>query len=247
MWGRRGAPPTRALARRPSGGCLRRGLPAFPPAAHPFRDSIGSRPPVPTAAAARAEGAVSTLRRRGRPEAEAATAPRRRAGGGSVMSELQRVCCAVDLSEASRLALVESAEVARRFGAELTVVYVQQPVAPAAIDALAAPSNLAAQAAAELELALEAWCSEAEQIAGRPVRSAVLSGEPAREIVRYARDKGVDLVVLATHGRTGLRRVVLGSVAEHVVRHAPCTVLVVRRRAPTQDELTREEVAQYGA
>jgi nucleotide-binding universal stress UspA family protein len=56
----------------------------------------------------------------------------------------------------------------------------------------------------------------------------VTTGDAAAEIVRMAQDRDVDLIVMGTHGRTGLRRTLLGSVAEHVVRHAPCPILIVR-------------------
>jgi nucleotide-binding universal stress UspA family protein len=56
----------------------------------------------------------------------------------------------------------------------------------------------------------------------------VTHGQAAAEVVRIAGEKQVSLIVIATHGRTGLRRLALGSVAEHVIRHAPCPVLVVR-------------------
>jgi hypothetical protein len=60
-----------------------------------------------------------------------------------------------------------------------------------------------------------------------PVTTAVESGTPAPHIAEYARRHGIDLIVVGTHGRTGVSRVLLGSVAEHVVRIAPCPVLAV--------------------
>jgi universal stress protein A len=57
----------------------------------------------------------------------------------------------------------------------------------------------------------------------------LLEGEPAREVVQFAEREHVDLIVLGTHGRTGLARVLMGSVAENVVRRAPCPVLVVKQ------------------
>jgi nucleotide-binding universal stress UspA family protein len=61
-------------------------------------------------------------------------------------------------------------------------------------------------------------------------QAAVAAGHPADAIVHEARERGVDLIVMSTHGRTGLQHVLLGSVAETVVRKAPCPVLTVRSR-----------------
>jgi nucleotide-binding universal stress UspA family protein len=70
----------------------------------------------------------------------------------------------------------------------------------------------------------------AEHLADVPgkVITEVIVGRPFIEIIRYARSQGIDLIVLATHGRTGLSHVLLGSVAERVVRKAPCPVLTIR-------------------
>ncbi len=61
-----------------------------------------------------------------------------------------------------------------------------------------------------------------------PVKSAVVIGRPFMEIIRYAREHQADMIVIATHGRTGLKHVLLGSVAEKVVRKSPCPVLTIR-------------------
>ena len=63
-----------------------------------------------------------------------------------------------------------------------------------------------------------------------PVETHIRPGPPASEIVAMAKELNVDIIVIATHGRTGLKHVLLGSVAEHVIRRAPCPVLVVRER-----------------
>jgi universal stress protein A len=62
------------------------------------------------------------------------------------------------------------------------------------------------------------------------IRTEVCVGRASWEIVRLARECGADLIILATHGHTGLKHVLLGSTAEYVVRHAPCPVLTVRER-----------------
>ena len=75
--------------------------------------------------------------------------------------------------------------------------------------------------------------SECEECAGLDVEELIVHGEAASEIVRVARERKVDLIVIASHGRTGLGRILFGSTAEAVVRHAPCPVLVVK---PPQEE-----------
>ncbi len=145
------------------------------------------------------------------------------------MPEWSSVCCAVDFSEPSRLAMEQAVELVRRFGGALTLVHVQELPRAAATDLLAEPVGMADDLAEELARLMEGWRSDAERILGREVRTSILRGTPAAEIVRFARDRGFDLLVLATHGRTGLKRLVLGSVAEQVVRQAPCPVLVARR------------------
>jgi nucleotide-binding universal stress UspA family protein len=75
---------------------------------------------------------------------------------------------------------------------------------------------------------IERWAEQARKDR-ITVRTAVLTGSSAPEIVRVATDEHADIIVMGTHGRTGLNRVLLGSVAERVLRTAPCPVLTVRR------------------
>lgn len=78
----------------------------------------------------------------------------------------------------------------------------------------------------QVELALREKLS-APQYAG--IRMAVLMGEPAHGIANYAQEKGIELIVIPSHGRTGITRLLIGSVAERVVRLAHCPVLVLRK------------------
>ena len=138
-----------------------------------------------------------------------------------------KIVCAVDFSEASRIALEHAAELARRFHAELVLVHVWKGP-PGAENTGLTPPTLANEEEAELAGKLEAWEREAEQIAGREVRTVLTRGSPASEVTRIASEERADLVVAGTHGRTGFERAVLGSVAEDIVRHSPCAVLVVK-------------------
>ena len=139
------------------------------------------------------------------------------------MADWKKICCAVDFSEPSRRAMERAADLSRRLAAELTLLHVFDAHAPS-------PEILLArfeESSPEIEAQLSAWRIEAERTTGHEARTIVLTGPASSEIVRFARDGGFDLVVVATHGRTGLARMVLGSVAEHVVRESSCPVLVV--------------------
>jgi nucleotide-binding universal stress UspA family protein len=143
------------------------------------------------------------------------------------MSGFRRICCAVDFSGSSRLALAEAARLALREGASLTVLHVRESPRPA-LEIPYAPPPAWQDEGAPPEL--EAWREEAERLREGPVDSVVLGQPVAPAITAFARETGVDLIVLSSHGRTGLARIAVGSVAESVVRTAPCPVLVVRAR-----------------
>jgi nucleotide-binding universal stress UspA family protein len=163
------------------------------------------------------------------------------------MNGWSKICCAIDFSESSRLALEQAADLAARSGAELTLVHVHVPIPHAALDVLTGAPEGASAAAQELEKLLSQWRADAERLSGRAARVALRSGDPADQLVKFARESGSDLVVVGTHGRRGLRRLVLGSVAERVLRTAPCPVLAVRPTEGrlTEEEALREEIAQY--
>ncbi len=145
------------------------------------------------------------------------------------MASWTKICCPIDFSETSRAALEEASELARRYQGELTLLHVFEPPVGTA-DLMVAPPEMFEQTAKDLERKLELWKGEAEQRGAKAVRALVVTGAAATETVRFAREGGYDLVVMGTHGRRGLRHLVLGSVAERVVREAPCAVLVVRPR-----------------
>jgi len=144
--------------------------------------------------------------------------------------EVRRILVPVDFSDACRTVLDYGVDIARDRGAEVVLVHVVGlPVAPfdPAYGVAADPRMLLdLQSAAERGLADLA--AKAAERSGLAVRTKVLTGAPSREIVREAREGSYDLVVIGTHGRTGFRHVFLGSVAENVVRLAPCPVVTVR-------------------
>lgn len=143
------------------------------------------------------------------------------------MGNWNKICCAVDFSDPSRLALYRAADLAKRDGAELLLVHVYEVPQPTG-DMLVAPLDLSGPAAAEAERNMVSWVAEAARLRGAPVKTRILAGQAAVEVGRAAHEAGCDLLVVGTHGRTGVRRLVLGSVAERIVREAHCDVLVAR-------------------
>jgi nucleotide-binding universal stress UspA family protein len=143
----------------------------------------------------------------------------------------KRICCGVDFSDASRAAMETAADLARRMGAELVLLHAYPIPGFTFPDGSVVASPAMMQELAEgAERHLQAWRRDAEALGISGVKAEKAVGEPAREIVEYARGHAVDLLVLGTHGRSALEHALLGSVAERVVRKAPCAVLTVRPR-----------------
>ena len=157
----------------------------------------------------------------------------------------KKICCAVDLSEPSWLATELAAELAKESHSQLSLVHVHAPPPPAASDVLVSSRAVLEDEEREAVERLEEWRRDAERHAHVPVRAVVRVGDPATEIVEYADEEGCDLVVVGTHGRGGIPRLVLGSVAERVVRHAHVPVLVARNHARLAREQDAGEAARY--
>lgn len=146
-----------------------------------------------------------------------------------IHAERKRILVPVDFSRPSRRAVRFAREWAARFGSEIFLLHVIEPWG--AVSAFGAgpvapplpPLDFHAQARAELEkLAREEFSDSAK------VSVHLRDGAAYDEIATAARDLGADLIIIATHGRTGLAHILMGSTAERVVRHAPCPVLTLR-------------------
>lgn len=143
--------------------------------------------------------------------------------------DIKRVLLPTDFSSYSATATKYACELATRFDAELHLLHaleVHLSSTPGFGMGLALPQYVHESKAA-VEKAL-AGVLDPQWAVGRKVVQAVVEGSPKVEIVRYARTQEIGLIVLATHGRSGLAHVIIGSVAESVVRTAPCPVLTVR-------------------
>jgi nucleotide-binding universal stress UspA family protein len=152
----------------------------------------------------------------------------------AVMSDFKKIVCAVDASGHSRAALDSAVELAGRLGADLTILHVFAPCTPGGDVMFPTLVPLDPLSDEPCRALLETWREEAEAALGRRVALELLTGNATHEIAGYSR-RGVDVLVVGTRGPTGLGRLLLGSVAERVVRDAGCPVLVVHHPdAPTE-------------
>jgi universal stress protein A len=145
------------------------------------------------------------------------------------MLPFKKILCPTDFSEPSYTALRAAKELALIFGAELILLHVIQPLPPypdpGATQALDLVQYMKEMTASSDKMLREV---AGDNVGGKiPVRMLTSSGNPAEEITRVGADEHVDLVVIATHGLTGWRHLVFGSVAEKVVRHSVSPVLTI--------------------
>lgn len=138
------------------------------------------------------------------------------------MTPIHRIVCPIDFSPASANALRVAIDYARAFKAEIHAVHAYQ------LSAYASPnSDLARDLEVQTREEVEAFLATIETF-GVPVKTALRLGVPYVEIVEAARELNAELVVMGTTGKTGLQHLLLGSVAERVVRTADVPVLSVR-------------------
>ena len=150
-----------------------------------------------------------------------------------MMKEIKKILCAVDLSDHSKSVAEYAAMLAKGMGASIIVVYAAPSlsqyvgfhVPPNTIE------NFVGEIVSGAEKSMEAFV--AENFAGMDAKGYVLIGYAAEEILSRAEVEKVDLIVMGTHGRKGIDRILFGSVAEKVVKNATMPVLTIR---PTDDD-----------
>jgi nucleotide-binding universal stress UspA family protein len=145
--------------------------------------------------------------------------------------QVRHILAPTDFSEYSKQAVTSALELAKRFGAKLSILHVVE-LPPYPVEGYVPPSlsatfmeDLERQASQELAHIVP----EAEST-GVEVARLVTVGSPYRKIIDMAEAEQVDLIVMATAGRTGFSRLVMGSIAERVVRTSSCPVLTIRPR-----------------
>ncbi len=159
--------------------------------------------------------------------------PRASAGAGATCVAgpaarlvIKDILVPIDFSDASKRALASAVPLAEQFGAKLTLLYVAEPVAVPEFAASLILENDKVMRAAKAKL--DRLCEQAGINPALVGRTLARTGAPYHEITEAERSLKSDLIVISTHGYTGLKHVVLGSTTERVVRHAPCPVFVVR-------------------
>ncbi|MEN3336400.1 MAG: hypothetical protein V7647_76 [Acidobacteriota bacterium] len=147
------------------------------------------------------------------------------------MIALKKILVATDFGPESETAVRYGRELARGFGGELHVLHVTENLFSRVLDAYSY-AGLSPDVQAEIERSsqehTEELLSEEDRRELKAVAVTATSNNPAAAIVEYAGDHGIDLIVVGTHGRGPLGHLMLGNVAERVVRTAPCPVLTVR-------------------
>lgn len=143
--------------------------------------------------------------------------------------KVERILFPTDFSEGSYHALSVASDLARHYGAKLFIIHVIYDVFKAT------DSHVPHVSADELYQEITEWATKemdsccAEETRGLgEVEKKVLKGVPHEEIIQFASDEKVDMIIMGTYGKKGFERLIFGSTAEKVVRSAPCPVMTVR-------------------
>jgi nucleotide-binding universal stress UspA family protein len=147
------------------------------------------------------------------------------------MNAFEKILVPVDFTPHSADAVRMACDVALHYSASITLVHIHEPVDYALPEGyvLYTPDQLS-RLTAEFETRLRGTQRDVEALGVSRVDTRLLQGSAAVEIAELAHSGNFDLIVMGTHGRTGLRHVLMGSVAERVLRTAPCPVLTVKAR-----------------
>ena len=161
---------------------------------------------------------------------------------GASALQVRRILLPTDFSGCANYALPYAAAIARAVNATVICVNVVEPIVPAVGYTGMAEAMPIAEMSEQMEDSAERELPDVmrcEELRGLKVEEVIGHGDAAAEIVRVADEQNVDLIVISSHGRTGLGRIIFGSTAEAVVRHARCPVLVVK--PPPEEEEGEEQ------
>ncbi len=150
------------------------------------------------------------------------------------MITYKNILFCTDFSKNAQAALPHAIDLTKKYGATLHLLHVYHDAGHIAEFEMSSDTKtdlirVAHMVTTEMERRLDALCTEVEREVG-PCRKRTIRGTPHVEIVRYAREEQIDLLVLSSHGLTGLEHVIFGGTTERVVRHSPCDVMVIKSR-----------------
>lgn len=155
------------------------------------------------------------------------------------MFQIRSIVCPVDLSDASEYVLDYTINLAAALGASVTVAHIWQPLTYALAQGVGIPvSEDLDHYLGDLNSKLDTLTAP-YSLKGVKIDVAIVAGVPYKEIVQLAMERNADMIVMGTHGHTGVAHVLLGSVAERVVRTSPIPVLTVRQ--PLAKENVQEQ------
>lgn len=156
------------------------------------------------------------------------------------MRAFKRILVPTDFSEASKVALKYACELADALNASLSILHiVENPFPPGAYtEYYSPPQDFLDRIERDSRSDLEAALTPEEKDRYRATL-VLRKGAAAQEILLYLREHDIDLVVMATHGRGAIARLMMGSVADKIVRAAPCPVVTIRAPEPTEAEAGR--------
>jgi len=149
------------------------------------------------------------------------------------MKEFKNILFPIDFSECSEGVFPYAIDMARRFDAKLHLLFVARDISY--LGAIDVPSEMLISTVAEVAQAgenqMQAFCKKhLSDFANYEAK--VVIGNAGEEIVQFAHEQGIDLIIMGTHGRKGLDRILMGSVADHVLKHAALPVLTVNPHRP---------------
>ena len=155
-----------------------------------------------------------------------------------MIQNVKKILAPIDFSEHSMEAMRGAMELAKDVGAEVHLMHVIAPhhhFIPLPLESNAEQSRELAREAAMIQQAEEelARIKKDEFGDSKKVTTFAVVGHPVDKLIDYAKEQAIDLILMSTHGRSGAQHIVIGSVAEKVVRNAPCSVLVFRPRNRT--------------
>lgn len=156
------------------------------------------------------------------------------------MLAIQTILHPTDFSENSRRAFRTACMAARITRARLVILHVVEPPMAVAVEGvMLLPTEIDVNPLKEKLRELR------PRRAKFPIEHRTANGDPAQEIVRMAEETAADLIVMGTHGRSGFGRLLMGSVAEHVVRRAPCPVMTVKAPPTAKRRATRTKATLH--